>query len=218
MKRFLVIGLGTFGATVAARLYNLGHDVIAIDRDAGVIDAIGARVTRAVAGDATSRSVLEEVGARQADAAIISTGEELAASILALLAVRDLGVKEIYVKVRSNDHKRIADAVGATETIFPEREVAEGLASRLTSATLLRYVQYSDEFGIQEMAVPDVWCGKSLSQLAIGERHPVQVVAVHDMLTDSIKMPDPERPLTQSDTLLVAGPPDALTRLITKVK
>jgi len=213
MKRFVVIGLGTFGSAVATRLYSLHHEVIAIDLDAQLIDRIGPKVTHAAVADGTSQAALEEVGARKADAAVISTGDDLSASILALLAVKDLGVEDIYVKVISHAHRRIADALGATETIFPEREVAEGLASRITSPKLLRYVQYSNEFGIQEMAVPDAWQGKTLNALEVSKEYPIQVVAIHDMLTDSIAVPDRERALTSSDTLLVAGDRQTLEKL-----
>src|SRR5690606_32865453 len=99
MKRFIVIGLGNFGNFLARRLHELGQEVVAIDQRPEVVDAIGPHVGRAVVGDATQRAVLEEAGARASDAAVISTGDNLAASILALLAVRDTGVKEIFVKV-----------------------------------------------------------------------------------------------------------------------
>lgn len=214
MKRFLVIGLGNFGSTAAARLYGMGHEVIVVDRDPEVIDRAGGYATYAVAGDGGDRAVLKEIDAGSADAAIISIGENLAASILALLAVRDLGIAEIYVKVVSTEHKRIALAVGATETVFPEREAAEGLASRLTSGKLVHYVQYNDRFAIQEMAVPSGWCGQPLRSLAVRERHEIQVVAVHDMLTDTISVPDPDRPLMMSDALLVAGSPSALAKVL----
>ncbi|WNZ60850.1 TrkA family potassium uptake protein [Myxococcus sp. MxC21-1] len=141
MKRIIVVGLGNFGSVIAARLHEQGHDVIAIDPRPAVVDALGARVSKAMVGDATQRQVLEEVGARGADAAIVSTGEDLSASILALLALRDTGIQDIYVKVRSDDHARIANALGATESIFPERESALGLANRITSGRLLQYVQ-----------------------------------------------------------------------------
>ncbi len=214
MKRIIVIGLGNFGSIIAERLHKLGHDVIAIDPRPDVIDAFGHRVSRAVVADATKRGVLEQVGARGADAAVISTGENLAASILALLAVRDVGIQSIYVKVRSDDHARIADALGATESVFPERETALGLASRLTSGRLLQYVQLGNQFGIQEMPVPDRWHGKTLRELSLPQRYRVHVVAIHDVLQDSmIPVPDPDRPLTPSDALLVAGDPEALERV-----
>jgi len=187
---------------------------VAIDPRAEVVDAIGPKVSRAVVGDATNRSVLEEAGAKKADAAVISTGDNLAASVLTLLGMRDLGIKEIFVKVRSDDHARIADALGATESIFPERESALGLASRVTSGKLLQYVQLGGDLSLQEMPVPVDWYGKTLRELSLPQRYRVQVVAVHDVLRDQmLPVPDPDRKLTQSDTLLVAGDPTALQKL-----
>lgn len=213
MNRFVVVGLGNFGSFVARRLYELGHDVVAFDLDTRVVDAHGPFVTRAIAGDATRRDVLEEGGAEGAQSGIVSTGDNLGASVLALLALRDLGVKDIYVKVQSEEHARIADALGATETVFPEKEAATNLASRLTSGKLLHYTTYGEQFAIQEMAVPDAWYGKTLQQLKLPQEYQIQVVAVHDLLRDAITIPDPTRALTQSETLLIAGAPAQLERL-----
>jgi len=214
MQRFTVIGLGNFGAVVAMRLYDLGHEVIAIDSRQEVVDRVGPDVTRAIAADATNVATLQELGVGDSDAAIVSTGDDLGASVLALLALRDVGVKEIFVKVHSEQHRRIVDALGAAESIFPEREAAQGLAARLTSGKLLRYVELGDEFGLQEMAVPEQWHGKSLRELALPATHRVQVVAIHDMLRDVVEIPDADKGLTPSDTLLVAASPQVLSALI----
>lgn len=215
MSRFVVIGLGHFGSTLARRLYELGHEVIAVDNDVGTVDALGPYVTRAIAGDATKKEVLDEAGADGADVGVVAIGENLGASILSLLALRDLQVKSIFVKVISEDHARIADALGATDTVFPERQAATNLASRITSGKLLHYTAYGEQFGIQEMAVPDSWAGKSLSELRLPEQHEIHVVAVHDILRDVISIPKPMQPLTQSDTLLIAGAPDQLAKITT---
>jgi trk system potassium uptake protein TrkA len=214
MKRIIVVGLGNFGAVLAARLHEAGQDVVAIDHRAEAVDAMGRKVSKAVVGDASRREVLEEAGVRDADVAVVSTGEDLAASVLTLLALRDIGVKQIYVKVRSADHARIADALGAVESVFPERESAYALASRVMSGRLLQYVQLGPEFGLQEMPVPDKWHGKTLRELQLPQRYRVQIVAVHDVLRDEmLGVPDPDRPLTPSDALIVAGDPRALERV-----
>jgi trk system potassium uptake protein TrkA len=214
MKRFIVVGLGNFGSTLAHRLHELGCEVVAIDTRPDLVDAIGPRVSRALAGDATKRAVLEEAGAAEADAAAISTGDDLAASVLTLLTLHDLGLKQIFVKVISDAHARIVGALGAEEAVFPERESALGLASRMTSRGLLRYTQLAPGLSAQEMAVPDAWCGKTLRELELPQRHHVQVLALHDVLRDTMAaVPGPDRPLTQSDTLLLAGDPQALERL-----
>jgi trk system potassium uptake protein TrkA len=217
VNRYVVIGLGNFGATIAQRLYALGHEVVALDLDARAVDAVGPMVTRAVVGDATRREVLEEAGADGADAGIVSIGENLGASILSLLALRDVGVKSTFVKVISEDHARIAEALGVTDTIFPEHQSALNLASRITSGKLLHYTAYGDQFGIQEMAVPDAWAGKTLQELQLPVAYQIQIVAVHDLLRDVIAVPKPTQSLTPSDTLLVAGAPEQLEKL-TKLK
>lgn len=214
MKRFVVIGLGNFGATVATRLHQLGHEVVAIDERPEIVDAMGQRVLRAIVGDGTKRPVLDEARAGDMDAAVVSMGDNLAASVLALLALRDLGVPQVFVKVTSDEHARIADALGAEESIFPERESALGLASRLTAGGLLRYVQLGPSLSLQEMAVPAKWYGRTLRDLTLPQRFRVQVVAVHDILRDAmIAVPDPDRPLSDSDTLLLAGEPSVLEKL-----
>lgn len=213
MNRFVVIGLGHFGSFIAKRLYELGHEVVALDLRPGLVDAHGPFVTRALVGDATQKEVLDEAGADGADAAVISTGDNLGASILTLLALRDLKVPTIYVKVQSIEHARIADALGATETVFPEMQAATDLAQRITSGKLLHYTAYSEQFGIQEMAVPTSWNGKTLQALKLPQEHQIQVVAIHDNLQDTIAIPDPSKPLLPSDTLLIAGAPERLEAL-----
>lgn len=213
MNRFVVVGLGHFGSFIAKRLYELGHEVIAIDSRASLVDSHGPFVTRALVGDATNKEVLDEAGADDADTAIVSTGDNLGASILCLLALRDLGVENIFVKVNSLEHARIADSLGATDTVFPEMQSATNLAQRITSGKLIHYTAYSEQFGIQEMTVPTSWYGKTLQDLKLPIEHQIQVVAIHDNLQDTITIPDPVRPLLPSDTLLIAGAPERLEAL-----
>lgn len=205
-KRFIVIGLGNFGAGVAESLHAKGHDVAALDMREEAVDRMGSRVSRAAVGDGRRREVLERLGGDDADVAVVSTGDDLAASVLTTLALRDLGVREIYVKVISADHARIMEQLGVTETIFPERESAIRLSERIVSTEILNYIQLGREFSMQELAVPEHWIGKSLRELELPRRYKVSVLAVHDVLRDEIlPVPDPDAPLKESDTILVAG-------------
>ena len=214
-KRFIVIGLGNFGASAAEALHAKGHDVAALDLDADAVDRIGPLVSRAAVGDGRQRDVLKRVGAEEADAAIVSTGDDIAASVLAAFALRDIGVRTIYVKVISRDHARIMDQLGVTETVFPERESAIRLAERVVSTEILNYIQIGRDFSLQELAVPDDWVGRSLRELELPRRYRVSVLAVHDMLKDQIiPVPDPDAPLKESDTILVAGADEDLERVV----
>lgn len=206
MKRFIVVGLGNFGSAVAETLHSMGHEVVALDLDAGRVDAISRRVTRAAVGDGTETKTLKRVGAADADTAVISTGADITASAMTVLACRDLEIPETYVKVISAVHARLIEKLGVTETIFPERESGSRLGKRISSRMLLNYVDLGAEFGLQEMAVPAKWVGRSLRELQLRRRHSITVVAVHDMLTDTMQpAPDPDEPLKDSDTLIVAG-------------
>lgn len=213
-KRFVVVGLGNFGFSAAEALHAAGHDVSALDIDERKVDRIASLVTQAAMGDGTEVRTLERIGARDADAAVVSTGHDITASVLTTLALRDCGVREIYAKVISHNHARVMEKLGVAETIFPERESAQRLARRIVSPVILNYVPLGPKFGAQELAVPQTWIGRSLRELELTRDYRISVIAVHDFLTDVVQpIPDPNAPLKDSDTLLVAGHEDDLARV-----
>lgn len=213
MKRFVVVGLGNFGSSVAEALHSHGHDVIAIDVDEDAVDRIAPHVSRAAVGDGRTATALERAGATDADVGVVSTGDDITASILSTLALRDHGVSEIYVKVVSTDHARVMAKIGVTETIFPERESGIRLATRVSSRGILNYVHLGAGFSVQEMAVPESWIGRSLRELGLPRRYRISVLAVHDVLLDEmILVPEPDARLKESDTLVVAGSDENLAK------
>jgi trk system potassium uptake protein TrkA len=213
MKRFVVVGLGNFGSSIAEALYAQGHEVVAVDPRGDAVDRVAAHVTRAAVADGKSLEALQRAGAKGADVGIVSTGDDITASILAAMALRDLEVKEVYAKVISRDHARVMERMGVTETVFPERDSALALAARLSGAAVLNYVRMGTGFSIQEMAVRDDWTGKTLRQLELRQKYGISVIGLHDMLTDQIiTVPDPDAMLKDSDTLLVAGQDEQLAQ------
>ena len=205
-KRFVVIGLGNFGASVAEALYEDGHDVIALDVKEERADAMAPHVSRSAVGDGRERETLEKIGADGAEGAIVSTGDDITASILTTLALLDLGVDDIYAKVVSRDHARVIEHMGVTDTIFPERQSAINLASRLSDTGVLNYVRMAKDLSVQEMVVPEPWQGQTLRDLNLRADFSLTVIAIHDVETDEVTVPpDPDQALTASDTLLVAG-------------
>jgi trk system potassium uptake protein TrkA len=142
---------------------------------------------------------------------VISTGDDITASILATMALHDLHVSDVYVKVISRDHARVMERIGVTETVFPERDSAISLGTRICGTALLNYVKLGTGFSVQEMAVPELWTGKSIRELQLRQNFDITVVALHDVLTDEIQpSPDPDSVLKDSDTLLVAGSDESL--------
>ena len=214
MQRIVVIGLGNFGMAVAESLADKGVDVIAVDRRQEPVDRIAHRASRAVVGDGTNPDVLRDIGGKSADVGIVGTGDDITASILAVLALKDSGVPEIYVKVISEAHARVAEKLGVTGTVFPERDSGRRLAEAVVSTDILSYFPLGDDFALQEMAVPDSWLGRSLKELEMRGRFNITVVAVRDVLTGTIVgVPDPDAVLKESDTLFVSGAKSDLARV-----
>jgi trk system potassium uptake protein len=213
MKRFVVIGLGNFGSSLAEALHAKGHEVIALDPDERAVDRIAPFVSRAAVGDGRDVQTLDRIGARGADAGVVSTGDDITASILSSMALHDIGIRDVYVKVISRNHARVMERMGVTESIFPERESALALGARMAGAGLLNYFRLGPGFSIQEMAVPQEWSGKSLRDLELRKRFGISIVALHDVLMDRIvPTPDPDAVLKDSDTLLIAGKDEDLAR------
>jgi len=213
--RVLVIGLGAFGIWYSRSMQELGHEIVAIDRDEAMIDRHVDCVSRGIVGDATDPALIERiVGNRQIDAAVIATGEDLSATILSLMALRDHGVEQIYAKAHSVQASRALERLGVTEAVFPELESGSRLAHRMHSKAVLEYTSIGEGFSIQEIAVPNDWNGRSLIEISPRESHGLQVVAVRDSLKDELHLPpDPTQILKDSDSLLVAGADEKIGKL-----
>jgi trk system potassium uptake protein TrkA len=212
--RVLLVGFGAFGLWFARTLREIGHEVVAIEREGALVDRYADWASRAIVGDATDPAVLERAGARDVDAAVIGTSEALATTILTTVALRDLGVRQIYAKVRSENEARALEGLDITEAIFPEREAAFRLAHRVATTTVLQYTPIAPGFSVQEMAIPADWIGRSILALDPRARLGIQVIAVRCALTGGFKLPpDPAELLKPSDSLVLAGSDAALAKL-----
>ena len=160
MKTYIVIGLGRFGTSVATRLYELGNEVLAIDAKEENIQQISDRVTHAAVGDARDEAVLRALGVRNFECAIVAIGEDLAASILITLTLKELGVPAVICKASNEAYKRALEKVGADRVVIPEREMAAKLAQNLSCSNIQDFIELSDTYGIADVAVPESWVGK----------------------------------------------------------
>jgi len=178
MNRFAVIGIGTFGWHVARTLFEAGKTVIAIDLDAEKVQGAAEHSTQAIVADATERNTLEALGVGEVDAAVVSLGERMDVITLAALHVIDLGVRYVAVKALSEDHGRILEALGVHEVIYPEKDRAIRLASRLARKDVVDFLPLLPGYSITEVRAPREFVGKSLKELALRNRLNVQLVAI----------------------------------------
>jgi trk system potassium uptake protein TrkA len=222
MNRFVVIGLGHFGAHAASTLYSAGKEVIAIDRDPEAVQAMADNATQAVVADATDRATLNALGVAEADAAIISLGEKMDVIILAALHVKELGVPFIAVKALSEDHGRILEAIGVNEVIHPEKDVAVRLANRLSRQDVIDFLPLMPGYSIIEIKTPPEFVGKNLKELALRNTLNVQLIAIERKSNGERRacniMPRAEDELQPDDLLILLGENKHLDRLRESVK
>jgi trk system potassium uptake protein TrkA len=206
MKRVVVIGLGIFGSQLARQLYENGLEVVAIDKNRDVVQKIKDHSTKAVLADATDKEVLESIGIDAKDTVVISFGEDLSASTLLTLYLKEMKVKEIIVKVPNEDYKRILLKVGASEAIIPEREMANKVARSIISPNVLEYLPISEDYTIVELAPPTDFIGKSLADLDLRKKYALQVIAIRDVLTNKMQLvPRASAIIKDSDVLVIIG-------------
>lgn len=206
MAFFGVIGLGRFGSNVARALYERGEEVLAIDRDPERVHEIGAFASQALVADCRDREALASTGLAETDAAVVSIGQNMEASILATLYVRELGVKRIVAKALTLDHAKVLKRLGATEVVFPERDMAYRLAERLATPNVFERFAVSEGFSAVELSVPAPLVGLTLREAELRSRYGVTVVAIRKQGERVIVVPDGSERVEPGDVLVVIGP------------
>jgi trk system potassium uptake protein TrkA len=212
--KFAVIGLGSFGSQIARSITGFGHEVTAIDIDKACIDRIKSDVTVAVCMNSTSKEDLVSIGIQDMDVVVVSLGPALEPSILTVHYLHELGVKRIVAKALNEDHAEILESVGATEVVYPERDMAVKTAIKLVHPNILEYLEVTAGVFIQEIAPPDAFIGKSLKELDLINRYGIQVVAVRELVPERVTfIPRADFVIKPSDILIIIGEEANLSRI-----
>jgi len=214
MRRVIVIGLGIFGFNIAKDLFENGMEVIAIDKKKEVIQKIKDFSTKAILADATDKEVMESIDIQEDDVVIVSFGEDLAASALTTLHLKEMKVNDIVVKAPNEDHKHILEKVGATEVIIPEKEMANKVAKSLVSPNVLDYIPLSEGYTICEIVPPAGFFGKTIGDLHLRSKYHIEVIAVREMIPDRLRMvPRADFVIKDSDVLVVIGKEEDIQKI-----
>lgn len=153
MALFAVIGLGSFGSTVALELTSLKHDVIGIDSEKKYVENISESISHAVIADATDEYVLKELSLKNCDAVVVAIGENIEASILCVLHLKNLGVEKILAKAKSKPHHMILSHLGIDQIIHPEEDMGIRVAQSLSYPMVRRYMALNDDHYIVKIVV-----------------------------------------------------------------
>ena len=178
MKSYIVVGLGRFGSEVARQLYQCGCEVLALDVKSELVQQIAPDVTHAAVGDCQDKEVLKMLGAKDFDCAIVAIGDNLAASVLVTMNLKELGVPYVVCKAYDETHRQVLLKLGANKVLIPEQEQANRLARSLSSTNVLDYIELSDAYGIIEVPTPVSWIGKTLKDLNVRAKLGVNIIAI----------------------------------------
>lgn len=211
-KQFLVVGLGRFGNSITRTLVDNGHEVLAVDKDAELVQDIAPFATHAMQADCTDEVVLKQLGASNFTHAIIAIGDDLQASILTTLLLKEMNIPIVIAKARDEMHGNVLRKVGADKIIYPERDMAVRLANQLSSNSIIDYIELSEEYNIVEMMAPPAMIGLSLQKLNIRARFGCTILAIKSEQRMNIA-PSADDKIEEGHVLLVIGSQEQILQL-----
>ena len=199
-KQYVVLGLGIFGSTIATTLSKGGKEVLAIDRNMACVERIADKVTKAVQADTTDIEQLRALGIEEFDVAIVAIGNQLEASILTVMNLKELGVKYILAKARNKQFMQILEKVGADKVVRPEKDMGTKIVKSLLRNKL------EGGYSVVEMEAPSMWVGKTLKLLNVRATYDFNVIGIKKGKEDKIKMSiDPDAVIESQDIFLLVA-------------
>ncbi len=200
----IVLGLGRFGYAVAKSLVALGHEVLAVDEQADIVQKYASDFTHVVTADTTDTEALRQIGAEQFEVAVVGIGTDIEASVLTVLGLLDLGVKEVWAKAISGKHAAILERVGATHVIRPESQMGKRVAHMVTG-TMSDFIEFDEGFAIARTRAPKRAEDKTLKDSALRAEFGITIVAVKVRGRD-FAYGEADTFISPGDELIVSGP------------
>lgn len=208
MKKFVIIGLGSFGSNAAKVLSSKGNDVIAIDTDNKKIDELKEYNIHTLLADATKIDVLENIDIHDADDVIVSLGPNIEPSILVVHNLKKMNIKNIIAKALSEEHASILGIIGADRIIYPEKDEAVRLANILNSKNLIDFIPLSNAngFNLFEILCPNKYHGKTIREIDVRRKYNILIIGILDKYHEGkFELPDPDITLNENHTILLLG-------------
>lgn len=174
--KFLIIGLGNFGSTIADKLTQMGHEVIGVDKDMNKVEAFKETITHTICLDSQDPQAVSHLPVKDTDIVIVCIGEDEGANIMATALMKRLKVKRLISRAISPLHVTVLEAMGITEIVHPEAETADRWTKKLTMKGIVDSFILSKEYGIIEAEVPEKFVEKKLMDLDLIKKHNIMVL------------------------------------------
>lgn len=203
-KSVLLIGLGRYGRHVAQELYQMKHDILAVDKDEERVNMVLPYVTNALMADSTNKSFLESLGIRDFDLCIVTIGDDFQSSLETTSLLKELGAKYVVARASRGIHEKFLLRNGADEAVYPEKQLAKWTAIRFGYDHILDYFQLSDRYAVYELPIPEPWNGKTLGELQVRKHYHVNVLGIKRAGILDVEITAETR-MNGEDTVLVVG-------------
>lgn len=210
-KQFAIIGIGRFGSSLARTLTVMGYEVLAIDRNIDRVQNFISEVTHVVEADATEPETLKALGIRNFDVGVVAIGDDVQASILVTVLLKDLGVKKVVAKAINDLHGRVLEKVGADKVVYPERDMGVRVAHQLISTNVLDQIELSTDYSILEILAPEKTVGRTLKDLNLRPKYGISVMAIKRG-ADIVVAPGADDEIKPKDVLVLLGMNSDLAR------
>ena len=204
MKSILLVGLGRFGRHIAEKLYELDHQVMAIDRKEERVDAVMPFVTNGQIGDSTNEDFLMSLGIGKFDVCIVAIGDDFQSSLETTSLLKEMGAKLVVSRAAGDVQARFLLRNGADEIVYPERQLANWTAIRYSSDHIFDYIELDEEHAIFEIQVPKEWIGKTVGELDIRKKYNINIMALKQEGKLELSI-TPDTSIAEGQTMLVLG-------------
>ena len=216
-KQYAVLGLGSFGESVALTLENMGCDVLVMDDSYEKIQDISDKVSYAMKADVADPDALQALGGKNLDGVVVAVSENLEAGIMATMLCKEMGIPLVVAKAKNKLQGAILKRVGADRIVYPEIEMGSRVAKNLVAKEFMDWIALSNDYSMVEVAVPERWVGKNLVELKVRDRFGINVVGI--IVDGKVDVtPDPQDPLPGDGILIVIGSNDILEKFDSKKK
>ena len=216
-KQYAVLGLGSFGESVALTLENMGCDVLVMDDSYEKIQDISDKVSYAMKADVADPDALQALGGKNLDGVVVAVSENLEAGIMATMLCKEMGIPLVVAKAKNKLQGAILKRVGADRIVYPEIEMGSRVAKSLVSREFMDWIELSNDYSMVEIAVPDKWVGRTLVDINVRERLGINVVGI--IINGKIDVTlDPQKPLPEGGILIVIGANDVVEKFDSKKK
>lgn len=217
-QNYAIIGLGRFGGSICRSLVESGQEVLVIDSNEDRVNEYMNIATHAVVGNAQDEMTLRSLGIRNFDHVIVAIGEDIQASILVTLMLKEMGVPNILAKAQNEYHARVLEKIGADKVVHPERDMGVRIAHNLVSKNILEFIELSDEFSLAEIRVTNPkFFNKTLIELNFRQKYGLTVVAIRRGSGKVVVSPEAAEVVREYDNLLVIGTANDVDMLDEKI-